>query len=150
MIENANVLSYHFRIFRSTMCKSIPITYAKGKGSIRSISDVRPGCYHACKLFQPRRSVNRFQLLKMIFVEYTCLAQNSLVVPFWRPLDGSSKPSFGPGDKSLLMTDQHTALGSLSQLSQLTKLSPWLTLFKKTSLHHSDTTMNDFVFCVMK
>ena len=38
---------------------------------------------------------------------------------------------FGPGDKSPKITDQHTAGGSVSQLSQLTKLSPWLTLSTK-------------------
>ena len=35
---------------------------------------------------------------------------------------------FGPGDKSPIITDQHRAGGSVSQLSQLTKLWPWLTL----------------------
>ena len=35
------------------------------------------------------------------------------------------------GDKSPMITDQHTAGGSVSQLSQLTKLSPWLSLSTK-------------------
>ena len=42
-------------------------------------------------------------------------------------------------DKSPMITDQHTAGGSVSQLSQLAKLSPWLTLSTKditTSFWH--------------
>ena len=42
-------------------------------------------------------------------------------------------------DKSPIITDQHTAGGSVSQLSQLAKLSPWLTLSTKditTSFWH--------------
>ena len=35
------------------------------------------------------------------------------------------------GDKSPMIKDQHTAGGSVSQLSQLTKLSPWSTLSTK-------------------
>ena len=38
---------------------------------------------------------------------------------------------FGPGNKSPMIKDQYTAGGSVSQLSQLTKLSPWLTLSTK-------------------
>ena len=38
---------------------------------------------------------------------------------------------FQLGDKSTKITDQHTAGGSVSQLSQLAKLSHWLTLSTK-------------------
>ena len=38
------------------------------------------------------------------------------------------KTPFGLSDKSSKITDQHPAGGSVSQLSQLTKPSPWLTL----------------------
>ena len=38
---------------------------------------------------------------------------------------------FQLADKSPMITDQHTAGGSISQLSQLAKLSPWLTLSTK-------------------
>ena len=46
---------------------------------------------------------------------------------------------FQLADKSPMITDQHTAGGSVSQLSQLAKLSPWLTLSTKditTSFWH--------------
>ena len=46
---------------------------------------------------------------------------------------------FQPGYKSPMTTDHHTAGGSLSRLSQLAKLSPWLTLSTKdiiTSFWH--------------
>ena len=70
-----------------------------------------------------------------------CLAQDSLVVPLWRPLDRLRNPLFRPGEKSPMITDQHTAGSSVSQLRQLTKLSPWLTLSTKditTSFWHYD------------
>ena len=35
------------------------------------------------------------------------------------------------GDKSPMITDQHTTGGSVSQLNQLAKLSPWLTISAK-------------------
>ena len=57
---------------------------------------------------------------------------------------------FQLGDKSPKITDQHTAGGSVSPLSQLAKLSPWLTLSTKditTSFWHS---INDFVFYLIK
>ena len=38
---------------------------------------------------------------------------------------------FGPGDKFPMITDHHTAGGSVNQLSQLTKLSPSLTFSTK-------------------
>ena len=81
-------------------------------------------------------------------VELACRAQHSLVVPFWRPLDGSSIPPFGLGDKSPMITDQHTAGGSVSQLSQLTRLSPWLTLATKditTSFWHYNKRFGFYV-----
>ena len=46
---------------------------------------------------------------------------------------------FQLADKSPMITDQHTAGGSVSHLNQLTKLSPWLTLSTKditTSFWH--------------
>ena len=46
---------------------------------------------------------------------------------------------FQLGDKTPMITDQHRAGGSVSQLSQLTKLSPWLSLSTKditTSFWH--------------
>ena len=46
---------------------------------------------------------------------------------------------FQLADKPPMITDQHTAGGSVSQLGQLTKLSPWLTLSTKditTSFWH--------------
>ena len=46
---------------------------------------------------------------------------------------------FQMADKPPMITDQHTAGGSVSQLSQLAKLSPWLTLSTKditTSFSH--------------
>ena len=56
---------------------------------------------------------------------------------WWSPLEG----------KFPMITDWHTAGGSVSQLSQWTKLSPWLTLSTKD---HSDITMNDFGFYLIK
>ena len=73
---------------------------------------------------------------------------------YWRPhmlctaqLGGPVLKAFGRvqytpfqlTDKSPMITDQHTAGGSVSQLSQLAKLSPWLTLSTKnitTSFWH--------------
>ena len=52
-----------------------------------------------------------------------------------------------PGDTFPMITDQHTAGGSVSQLSQLTKLSRFP---QKTLLHHSDITRNDFGFHLIK
>ena len=49
-------------------------------------------------------------------------------------LKASGRVQFSPfqlADKSPMITDQHTAGGSVSQLSQLAKLSPWLTLSTK-------------------
>ena len=57
-------------------------------------------------------------------------------------LKASGRVQFSPfqlADKSPMITDQHTAGGSVSQLSQLTKLSPWLALSTKdiaTSFWH--------------
>ena len=57
-------------------------------------------------------------------------------------LKASGRVQFSPfqlADKSPMITDQHTAGGSVSQLSQLAKLSPWLTLSTKdiiTSFWH--------------
>ena len=49
-------------------------------------------------------------------------------------LKASGRVQYTPfqlGDKSPMATDQHTAGGSVSQLSQQAKLSPWLTLSTK-------------------
>ena len=49
-------------------------------------------------------------------------------------LKAFGKVQFSPlqlADKSPMITDQHTAGGPVSQLSQLAKLSPWLTLSTK-------------------
>ena len=57
---------------------------------------------------------------------------------------------FQLADKSPMITDQHTAGGSVSQLSQLTKLSPWLAFSTKditTSFWH---TINAFGFYLTK
>ena len=57
-------------------------------------------------------------------------------------LKAFGRAQFSPlqlADKSPMITDQHTAGGSVSQLSQLAKLSPWLTLSTKditTSFWH--------------
>ena len=54
-----------------------------------------------------------------------CLAQPSLVVPFWRQVPP-------------MITDWHTAGGSVSQLSRWTKLWPWWTLPTKGAFWHHD------------
>ena len=60
----------------------------------------------------------------------------------WTVLKAFGRAQFSPlqlADKSPMITDQHTAGGSVSQLSQLAKLSPWLTLSTKditTSFWH--------------
>ena len=57
-------------------------------------------------------------------------------------LKAFGRAQFSPlqlADKSPMITDQHTAGGAVSQLSQLAKLSPWLTLSTKyitTSFWH--------------
>ena len=51
---------------------------------------------------------------------------------------------FQLADKFPMITDQHSAGGSVSQLSQLAKLSPWLTLSTKdftTSFWHQNTSI---------
>ena len=82
-----------------------------------SIVDVlRPGDAHICML---------------------CTAQ--LGGPVLKASGRVQHTSFGLGDKSPMITNQHTAGGSVSQLSQLTKLSSWLTLSTKditTSFWH--------------
>ena len=55
---------------------------------------------------------------------------------------------FQLGYKSPMITDQHTAGGSVCQLSQLAKLSPWLTPSKKyitTSLWHNNISILVFI-----
>ena len=66
-----------------------------------------------------------------------CTAQ--LGGPILRAFGRVQKTPFQLVDKSPMITDQHTAGGSVSQLSQLAKLSPWLTLSTKditTSFWH--------------
>ena len=59
--------------------------------------------------------------------------------PFMKTFGRVQKSPFGPHDNSTMITEQHTTGGSVSQLSQLTQLSPWLTLSTKditTSFWH--------------
>ena len=51
--------------------------------------------------------------------------------PVLKAFGRMQKTLYGPSDKSPMITDQHTEGGSVSQLSQLTKLSHWLTLSRK-------------------
>ena len=67
-------------------------------------------------------------LLKALF-HMSCTEQ--LGGPVLKASGRVKKSPFGLGDKSPTITDQHTARGSVSQLSQLTKLSPWSTLSTK-------------------
>ena len=75
----------------------------------------------------------------VFIVQVACCAQHSFLDPFWRPLEGSSFPLFSwliSPPWSQTSTQQE---GSVSQLSQLTKLSHWLTLSTKditTSFWH--------------
>ena len=58
-----------------------------------------------------------------------CTAQ--LGRPVLKAFGRVQKTPFQLTDKSPMITDQHTAGGSVSQLSQLAKLSPWSTLSAK-------------------
>ena len=69
----------------------------------------------------------------------TCWAQ--LGGPFLKASGGIQNSPFQLCDKSPKTTDQHTAGGSVSQLSQLAKLSLWLTVSTKdvtTSFCHQN------------
>ena len=59
--------------------------------------------------------------------------------PILKASRGVQNTPFRLGDKAPMIIDQHTAGGSVNQLSQLSKLSPWLTLSTKditTSFWH--------------
>ena len=88
---------------------------------------------------EQRQSILTTWISRTTYAKSSCCAQHSFLDPFWRPLEGPSFPPLQLADKSPMITDQHTAGGSVSQLSQLAKLSPWLTLSTKditTSFWH--------------
>ena len=86
---------------------------------------------------QPEKKIITLQQ-KEQHVEYMlCTAQ--LPGPVLKAFEWVQISPFQMADKSPMITDQLTAGGSVSQLSQLAKLSPWLTLSTKditTSFWH--------------
>ena len=89
--------------------------------------------YHGSSSW-PWNSLCKFSFLQLkhdgrISLNMLCTAQLGGPV-----LKASGRVQYIPfqlGDKSPMITDQHTAGDAVSQLSQLAKLSPWLTLSTK-------------------
>ena len=72
-------------------------------------------------------------------IQITMLCTAQLPGPVLKAFGRAQFSPFQLADKSPMITDQHTAGGSVSQLSQLAKLSPSLTLSTKditTSFWH--------------
>ena len=65
------------------------------------------------------------------FISNAMLCTAQLGGPVLKAFGRVQYTPFQLADKSPMITDQHTAGGSVSQLSQLAKLSPWLTLSTK-------------------
>ena len=67
-------------------------------------------------------------LVQVMVLCLTMLCTAQLGSPVLKASERVWKTPFQLGYKSSMITDQHTAGGSVSQLTQLAKLSPWLTL----------------------
>ena len=83
--------------------------------------------------------LNTQLFLKLVIINVHMLCTAQLGGPVLKALGRVQKTPFQLADKSPMITDQHTAGGSVSQLSQLAKLSPWITLSIKditTSFWH--------------
>ena len=103
-------------------------------GILRSAISHLPGCVCPWTLFQNIgfNTVPSDPFMSHLDTHLMCIAQ--LGGPVLRASERVQYIPFQLGDKSPMITGQHTAGGSASQLRQLTKLSPWLTLYKNITL----------------
>ena len=104
-----------------------------------------------CNNFSVANALELLQSCTELHIQYTLKCSSVSVINLYMlytaQVGGPVLKAFGRvqytpfqlADKSTMITDQHTAGGSVSQLSQLAKLSPWLTLSTKditTSFWH--------------
>ena len=83
--------------------------------------------------------LSRSQCVKVLSLPHSMLCTAQLGGPVLKASGRVQFSLFQLADKSIMITDQHPAGGTVSQLSQLAKLSPWLTLSTKditTSFWH--------------